>query len=489
MSNELWSFSSESILSGCTWSVPPKEAVFAHVVIKSKKDKWAGLRADDQSLSWQSEDRFQGSFIKKYHTVSGIVWVVDLDVGKAPVHGGQFEQTLYSMARDAVGAIFRETAVFETVFLDFQTAQSEILKGAIAGIEISQYRFRNLWPSRKKTSQKVFMQATKIKTAKTVVQEAVVLGQSVNVARHLVNLPANILNPDSYAEIAKTVFKNTSAKVEYWTSERLKKENMNLHYSVGKGAENKPGLIRIRYTGAGKKPYAAFVGKGVTFDSGGLDIKPASGMRDMKKDMGGSAAVFGFAYWAAMNKVKANLDIYLPVAENAVDAESFRPGDILFARNGKSVEIHNTDAEGRLLLADSLALAAEQKPEFIVNVATLTGAIKVALGETTPGLFCNNDALAKKILAAGKNSGDNCWRMPLDPAQRHKLRSEVADYSNAHEGFGGAVTAALFLEQFVGNIPWAHLDIYAWSSGPSGALSEKGGSGQMVQLLSFLVNG
>lgn len=487
MSNALWSFSSESILNHCLWAEPPKGSVFAHLILKTKKDKLTGWSNKEVVLEWQNQDSFQGTFLKKYHTPKGMVWIIELDALRLSHHNGQFDPTLYTMARDAVGTVLREASTFNTLFIDCESSLEELLKGAVVGFEMSQYRFRNLWPVRRSSDCKVYLQAKKIKNAKKIVADGVVLGQSINMARHLVNLPANILNPRSYGEIAKAVFKDTSVKVEFWDNVRLEKEGMHLHAGVGKGATHKSGLIKLSYSGAGKKaPHTAYVGKGVTFDSGGLDIKPAGGMRDMKKDMGGSAAVFGFMYWVAKTKLKANIEAYLPVAENAVDSESFHPGDILFSRNGKSVEIHNTDAEGRLLLADSLALAAEMKPQFIIDIATLTGAVKVALGETTPGMFSNNDELAKKILAAGQFSGDNCWRLPLDPGQRAKLKSDVADLSNAHEGFGGAVTAALFLEQFVGQVPWAHLDIYAWVSGPSGALSEKGASGQMVQMLAFL---
>lgn len=487
MSNEL-GFSTDSVIGKASWSQPKGGVPVARFILRTKKDKLKNFDESKPHLQWQAGETFQSPMIKKFHVESGITWVVTLDAPKVTHHHGQFEPTLYAMARDTLGALYREGASFPQMHLDVQTSNPDLLKGAIVGMEVSQYRFKNLWPVAKKNDMAIFISAPQIKTAKAVFEEARAIGVGVNMARHLVNLPPNILEPESYARFAQAIFKNTSVKVEVWSYEKLKKEKMGLHAAVGQGAEVKPQLVRLQLKNGGKQPAKAFVGKGITFDTGGIDIKPASAMRDMKKDMGGSAAVIGFMYWAMKTKAKHNIDVYLPIAENAVDSTAFRPSDVITARNGKTVEIHNTDAEGRLVLADSLALAAEDKPEFIIDVATLTGAIKVALGETTPGLFCNEDKLAQKLLKAGRMSGDNCWRMPLDPTQKGKLKSDVADLSNAHEGFGGAVTAALFLEQFVGTIPWAHFDIYAWASGGSGALSEKGGNGQIVQLLAFLLD-
>lgn len=526
MSNELFGFLKESVVSNVIWGLPkdkgpdakiensssesfprrsakvsspakrlqnpPQQASVnfpvARVILKTPKDKLKDFDESRPHLLWQAGEMFQTPMIKKFHVEEGMVWVITLTESQVDHHEGQFAPSLYTMARDTVGSVFRECGLFAQIHLDFQTPNKDVFAGAIVGLEISQYRFRSLWPQIKKNEQKIYLTHPQMSTAKKMFEPAYLLGVGVNVARHLVNLPPNILNPKSYVQFIQNLFKNTGAKVEIWSYDKLLKENMNLHAAVGQGAESEPCLVKVSWRGGGKKPAKVFVGKGITFDSGGLDIKPASGMRDMKKDMGGSASVVGLMSWVVQSKLKENVDAYLALAENAVDAKSFRPSDVFTARNGKTVEIHNTDAEGRLVLADSLALAAETKPEFIVDVSTLTGAIKVALGETTPGLFSNNDKLAKTILQAAQASGDNCWRMPLDPTQKHKLKSEVADLANAHEGFGGAVTAALFLEQFVSGTPWAHLDIYSWTSGASGALSEKGGNGQVVQMLAHVLS-
>jgi leucyl aminopeptidase len=283
---------------------------------------------------------------------------------------------------------------------------------------------------------------------------------------------------------------------------------MGLHLAVGQGALHGPRMIHLKYRpkktsssklassksaasksvgGKSNSKPIAFVGKGITFDSGGLDIKPSSGMRLMKKDMGGAAAVLGVALWAELSQINLDLDFYIGLAENAVDQKSFRPSDVVTARNGMSVEIHNTDAEGRLVLADLLDVAVTKagvdEPEIVIDVATLTGAIKVALGADLAGLFSNSDQLSDEIQSAGQKAGDLNWRMPLYLKYTHGMSSSFADIVNAIDGFGGAITAALFLEKFVRNKPWAHLDIYAWNDKNSGSLSFSGGNGQAVQCL------
>ncbi|MEK7357338.1 MAG: leucyl aminopeptidase family protein, partial [Bdellovibrionota bacterium] len=254
-----------------------------------------------------------------------------------------------------------------------------------------------------------------------------------------------------------------------------------------------PCLVHLSYRPKMKTADArpiAIVGKGVTFDSGGLDVKPSSGMRWMKKDMGGSAASVGLAYWAVTSGLPLPLDIYLSLAENAIGGASFRPGDVITARNGTTVEIGNTDAEGRLVLADALDVAVTRKemPAAVINIATLTGAIKVGLGADIAGLFSNNDSLATEIEEAGRRTGDLSWRMPLFQPYKSMLRSTFADTNNCSDGgFGGAITAALFLEMFVKDVPWAHLDIYAWKDGSGGPYAESGGNGQPIQALASVL--
>ena len=342
----------------------------------------------------------------------------------------------------------------------------------------------------RKSGNILLQKSINTESLKTIAKEA----KAINIARHLVNLPPNILNPETYATEVESTFKNQGLSVEVWKDERLKKENMNLLRAVGQGSEFSPRLVHLKYrpkfqNDKIKAKPIAFVGKGITFDTGGLDIKPANGMRLMKKDMGGSAAILGLCYWASATEYAYPLDFYLSIAENSVDEKAFRPSDVIVARSGASVEIHNTDAEGRLVLADALDVAIKQQgpnePLLVINVATLTGAIKVGLGTEVAGLFCNHDLLSDMLFESGREQNDLCWPMPLFQSYRNQLRSQFADMSNCSDsGYGGAISAALFLESFIGDKPWAHLDIYAWREGISGAFSESGGSGQSVLMLS-----
>jgi leucyl aminopeptidase len=487
MSNSLFGFPLDAALDKITWSAPKMQkdsrSAIAKVVFFGRGEKLSTAEVGAVPLNWQWSK--EPAMIEKLSGEQGPVWVVKSEDLKMAHHHGQFDVSAYSMARDTVGSIFREAQGFETFHFIYIGKDEAELKGALVGMEIASYRFKNLWPKAGGRRPVVYVES-KLKSAKAVATSARNLGHGINLARHLVNLPPNILHPESYAELIQTLFRGSKAKVEVWKTETLKKEKMGLLMGVGQGAKSGPCLVKISYRQGGKKNPYAFVGKGITFDSGGLDIKPSAGMRDMKKDMGGSASVLGLCYWMEKQNVKINADFYLAIAENSVSENAFRPGDILISRSGKTVEIHNTDAEGRLVLADALSVAVDGKPQFIVDVATLTGAIKVAMGEQLPGVFSNNDKLADDLMKAGRTVGDNCWRMPLDPGQKGKLKSEVADLVNATDGFGGAVTAALFLEMFVAGTPWAHFDIYSWVGSATGAYSERGGNGQTVQCLANL---
>lgn len=413
-------------------------------------------------------------------------------------------KSVFAKVRDAAGAVFTasKAAKLEKIVLDFTHASREELQAFVAGLEIASYSFAEVrgYRSQNWVPQMLLLAPSDMddtKELKALLVESGRLGVAVNLARHLTNLPGGTLTPTVYAELArKLVADLPGVRVDVWEERRLKSENMNLLLAVGGGAVSPPRLVHISYRpkdrGAEKKPIA-LVGKGITFDSGGLDIKPSSGMRLMKKDMGGSAAVLALTWWAAESGLSLALDSYLALAENAVSANSFRPGDIIRAKNGLAIEIDNTDAEGRLVLADAMSVAVNQKgedaPGCLIDLATLTGAIKVGLGAEIAGLFTNSDDLAREIFDAGLKRGDLSWRMPLFQPYRKSLSSPFADYVNSSSGgFGGAITAALFLEFFVKNenketVPWAHLDIYAWRDGASGAWTEGGGSGQGVLAL------
>lgn len=290
------------------------------------------------------------------------------------------------------------------------------------------------------------------------------LAEAVSLVRDLVNTPAGDLGPAELEQAARAQADKIGAEVRVTTGDELT-TGYPLIAAVGAAAtrERAPRLIEIEW-GDPKNPRIAVIGKGVCFDSGGLDLKPASGMRLMKKDMGGAAHALALAGLIAGERLPVRLHLLIPAVENAVSGSALRPGDIVKSRQGLQVEIDNTDAEGRLILADALAKAAEGKPELFIDFATLTGAARVALGPDLPALFSSDDQLADDIMAAGKEVDDPAWRMPLWDPYDEMLKSEIADLANAtNSPMAGAVTAAMFLKRFVPKgVPWAHFDTYAW---------------------------
>ncbi|WP_029042028.1 leucyl aminopeptidase family protein [Cucumibacter marinus] len=287
-------------------------------------------------------------------------------------------------------------------------------------------------------------------------------------ARDLVNTPANDLGPENYEAEARKLAKRCGASIRVIKGEDLLAEDFPMIHAVGKASAEAPRLVELTW-GQESDPKVTLVGKGVTFDTGGLDIKPPANMLLMKKDMGGSANILGLAQAIMQAGLKLRLKVLVPMVENAISGNAFRPGDILTARGGQTVEIGNTDAEGRLVLADALTLADSESPELILDMATLTGAARVALGPDIGALFSTDDVFAEELMAAGLDVDDPLWRMPLWPGYDRLLASKVADTNNISGGggYGGAITAALFLKRFVKNTPaWAHLDIYSWTPEP-----------------------
>ena len=283
-------------------------------------------------------------------------------------------------------------------------------------------------------------------------------------ARDLINTPASDMGPQDLAAAARALGKRFGAKVSVVEGDDLLRQNWPMVHAVGRASARKPCLIDLVW-GPADAPKVTLVGKGVCFDSGGLDLKPASGMLTMKKDMGGAAHVLALASMVMAAKLKIRLRVLVPAVENSVSGNAFRPLDVLNTRKGITVEIGNTDAEGRLILGDALHEAASENPVLIVDCATLTGAARVALGTEVPALFASDEALAADILQAAEAERDPLWRLPLWQPYRKLLDSKVADMNNvASSEFGGALTAALFLQEFVGRrIPWAHVDMMAWN--------------------------
>lgn len=298
--------------------------------------------------------------------------------------------------------------------------------------------------------------------------EVLIEAQAIFLVRDLINTPANDLGPRELADIVANVASEHGAEFKQWVGEELLQENFPAIHAVGRAAASNaaPRLISLVW-GNENHPRVTLVGKGVCFDTGGLDIKPSSNMRLMKKDMGGAAQVVGLAQWLMAHRVPIRLHVLIPAVENAIDGHAYRPGDVLTMRNGLKVEIHNTDAEGRLVLADALVKACEEKPELILDFATLTGAARVAVGTEISAMFVNNDELADTLTESAKEVCDPVWRMPLFSGYADMFSSKIADFSNATDSsYGGAITAALFLQRFIApGIPWAHFDIMAWNVG------------------------
>jgi leucyl aminopeptidase len=286
--------------------------------------------------------------------------------------------------------------------------------------------------------------------------------EGVTLARDLINTPSNDMGPAELEEAARALAKQHGAKVEVTTGNALAKQ-FPLVAAVGAGSPRMPRLIDIAW-GNENAPKITLVGKGVCFDTGGLDIKNDTGMLNMKKDMAGGATALGLAHMIMARKLKVRLRVVIPAVENSISGTSFRPRDIYTSRKGISVEIGNTDAEGRLVLADALTLADEDKPALVVDFATLTGAARVALGPDVPAAFTDDDALADEITRFAAAENDPLWRMPLWKPYESMLDSKVADTNNVSTGGqGGAITAALFLRKFIAATSWLHLDIFAWT--------------------------
>ncbi|MRG55805.1 leucyl aminopeptidase [Phyllobacterium sp. SYP-B3895] len=325
--------------------------------------------------------------------------------------------------------------------------------------------------------------------AKKAYSDAEAIAAGVTLARDLVNEPANILGPVEFAERVEEL-KKLDVKVEILSEKDMKKLGMGSLLGVAQGSVRPARLAIMEWHGGkGKDKPIAFVGKGVTFDSGGISIKPAAGMDEMKGDMGGAAAVTGLMHALASRKAKVNAVGIIGLVENMVNGEAQRPGDIVTSMSGQTIEVLNTDAEGRLVLADALYYCNDRfNPKFMVNLATLTGAIMVALGVYRAGLFSNDDTLATQLFDAGEATGEKLWRMPLGDEYDKLIDTKNADMKNIGGRHGGAIIAAQFLKRFVGDTPWAHLDVAGTAMGsPATEYSQSWASGFGVRLLDRLV--
>jgi leucyl aminopeptidase len=351
--------------------------------------------------------------------------------------------------------------------------RAEAVQAAAEGLGLGAYRFDRYKSKNehKRLSKITVLGGARVdaRPAREAVRHAEVLVDAVGWARDLVNTPAGDLSPAQLGREAQKMAKAEGLRCKVWTDVELKKRGFGGIVGVGKGSVNPPRLIELTYTGAGSARPIALTGKGIAFDSGGLSIKDAKGMESMKIDMGGAASILATMKAIARLKPKVNVIAAIPSAENMPSGSAQKPGDVITHYGGKTSEVLNTDAEGRLVLADALALLAEKKPACIVDTATLTGACMIALGTDIGGAMGNDDRLVRELVDAGRSTGEWIWQLPLHRDYRRLIDSTVADIKNVGtDRWGGAITAAWFLAEFVGDVPWAHLDI----AGPT--FSEKG---------------
>ncbi len=374
---------------------------------------------------------------------------------------------------------------------------ADIARAAAEGVTLASYNFDTLKNMGEKKSKKKTSKAKELNIelgmgdssagTKKAFEQGTIIGEATNFTRWLGDMPGNRMNPKILAEETVKAAKGTKLKVTVWDKARIKKENMGSFLSVSLGSDAEPRFIMMEYKGAAasKKPIC-YVGKGLTFDAGGISLKPSAGMEEMKYDMCGGASVIGTMIGIAKLGLKVNVIAFVPATENMPGPSANKPGDVVQARNGKTIEVNNTDAEGRLILADALTYAAEKKPVWICDAATLTGAMVVALGNIHTGFYTSDDAVAKKVEKAAEESGERVWRMPVVQDHQDDMKGTYADLSNLASSRGaGSATAAAFLKNFVPEeVPYAHFDVAgtAWNAGNRLSYNpKKGATGSIVR--------
>ncbi len=418
--------------------------------------------------------------------------IVAVCVGKA-LDGGRGRQTFGpEVLRRATGAAARALAGTAKVGLALPAETPEEVAAVSEGALLGAYAFRAYRVTsteRNRPPVEAFTLVTdapRDRANKAAVARAHTLVDAVHLARDWVNTPPLDLPPAELAARAATAAKAAGVAVEVLDEKALKKAGYGGTLAVGMGSSRPPRLVKLTYTAGRGKPHLALVGKGITFDSGGLSLKPSAAMEWMKSDMGGAAAIIAAITAIARLGLDVNVTAWAPMAENMPSGTAQRPSDVITIYGGTTVEVMNTDAEGRLVLADGIARASEDKPDLLIDVATLTGAQLVALGSRTSGVMANDAALRTAIVAAAESSGEQMWPMPLPVELRTAMESTVADISNMGDRYGGMLTAGLFLKEFVGEgIRWAHLDIAGPSfndAAPHG-YTAKGGTGHAVRTL------
>jgi leucyl aminopeptidase len=382
---------------------------------------------------------------------------------------GKEDKVSESVIRRASGSAGRKLADRSTIAIALPNGErNTFVEAAAEGVLLGSYRFTT-YKSDAKPSK--IEHLTFFGDAAAAAERGSVRAKAAMFARDLINEPASTLTPAVFAERIEEVALASGLEVEVWGPQELESRGFGGLLGVSQGSEQEPRFIQLRYapkSGATKK--IALVGKGVTYDTGGYSLKPPASMEQMKTDMSGAAAVI--ATMSALGDLEVDREVlgFIPATENLISGKAIKPGDVLRHYGGKTTEVMNTDAEGRLILADALAFASEQGPDAIVDLATLTGSMTVALGNKASGVFVNDEPLSKELLRAAEEAGEQTWRMPLWDDNNSELESEIADFKNVGSRYGGAITAAIFLQHFVGEgIPWAHFDI----AGPARSESDR----------------
>ena len=394
-----------------------------------------------------------------------------------------------------VAGIARRFGAVATTLPQAFTARraEEAVTAAVEGLALGSYRFDRYLSKKAEatTPQGGVSKLTVLggprwdeKAMKAAVKRTATVMESVSWVRDLVNTPAGDLPPMAIAKAAQAMAKAVGLTCKVWTAAQLQQGGFGGILGVGKGSANPPCMIELTYTGDGRATPIALSGKGIAFDSGGLNIKDVKGMETMKEDMAGAGSILGTMRSIALLKPKINVIAAIPCSENMPSGSALKPGDVIVHRGGTTSEILNTDAEGRLVLADALAYLREKKPQLIIDTATLTGSVMVALGDSISGAFGNDAGLTAEVIRAGDAVGEPMWELPMFPEYRRHIDSSVADIKNTGERYGSAIGAAWFLAEFVGDTPWVHLDIAGTAFLTSGHdLGPKGATGVPVRTL------
>ncbi|NKI41501.1 leucyl aminopeptidase [Streptomyces physcomitrii] len=431
--------------------------------------------------------------VTKLPAPSGFKAPVVLAVGLGAVPEKDEDHSLESLRR-AAGVAARALAGAKKAAFALPLTGAEDIVAVGEGALLGAYSFDTYKASAKdpKTAKAPLGEVTLLgakprdKAHKAAVERALAVSEELNRARDLINTPPNDLNPEAFAALAATAAKEHGLKIQVLDEKALTKGGYGGILGVGAGSASPPRLVKLSYTHGKAKKHLAFVGKGITYDSGGISLKPAGHNETMKCDMSGAAAVFAAVVAAARLGLEVNITGWLALAENMPSGSATRPGDVLRMYSGKTVEVLNTDAEGRLVLADAIAKASEDKPDAIVDVATLTGAMMLALGLRTFGIMANDEALRTTVHELAEEAGEPSWPMPLPGHLRKGMDTQTADIANMGERAGGGLVAGLFLQEFVGEgISWAHLDIAgpAFNESAPFGYTPKGGTGTAVRTL------